>query len=135
MRMEPNPERVRSHRTWLTEGQSADGRQSRSPAVSAGRRAPEHGRPLSRATAQGPDDCNAVTLSYEPVDVPEALRELAGGRRPDACIGVEAHGHCVFATCDRANENGHRSADRLRDAILACRRGSGVRPSRPRRIS
>src|SRR3954469_4276911 len=35
-----------------------------------------------------------VTLNYEEVDVPEALKELTGGRGPDACIdavGLEAH--------------------------------------------
>ena len=36
------------------------------------------------------------TINYEEVDVHDALRELTGGRGPDACIdavGMEAHGH------------------------------------------
>jgi threonine dehydrogenase-like Zn-dependent dehydrogenase len=38
----------------------------------------------------------AVVLNYETVDVSEELREITGGRGPDACIdavGMEAHGY------------------------------------------
>jgi threonine dehydrogenase-like Zn-dependent dehydrogenase len=32
------------------------------------------------------EHCKAETLNYEDVDVLEALREMTGGRGPDACI-------------------------------------------------
>jgi threonine dehydrogenase-like Zn-dependent dehydrogenase len=78
------------------------------------------------------DSCNAVTLNYDDVDVQEALDELTGGRGPDACIdavGMEAHGHGLFATYDRVKKAMLMSTDRptaLREAILACRNGGVV---------
>jgi threonine dehydrogenase-like Zn-dependent dehydrogenase len=78
------------------------------------------------------EKCNAVTLNYDEVDVQEALRELTGGRGPDACIdavGMEAHGHGVFATYDRVKKAMMMATDRptaLREAILACRNGGIV---------
>jgi len=76
--------------------------------------------------------CKAVTLNYHDVDVPEALNELTGGRGPDACIdavGMEAHGHGLFATYDRLKNAMLMATDRptaLREAILACRNGGVV---------
>jgi threonine dehydrogenase-like Zn-dependent dehydrogenase len=75
------------------------------------------------------EHCKALTLNYEDVDVLEALRELTGGRGPDACIdavGMEAHGHGFFATYDKAKQSLRMQTDRptaLREAILACRNG------------
>jgi threonine dehydrogenase-like Zn-dependent dehydrogenase len=75
------------------------------------------------------ENCNAETLNYEEVNVLEALREMTGGRGPDACIdavGLEAHGHGFFATYDKVKQAMRMSTDRptaLREAILACRNG------------
>jgi threonine dehydrogenase-like Zn-dependent dehydrogenase len=63
-------------------------------------------------------------------DVVEQLKEMTGGRGPDAVIdavGMEAsHGHGVLHAYDRAKQAGRSETDRghaLRDAILACRPG------------
>jgi threonine dehydrogenase-like Zn-dependent dehydrogenase len=78
------------------------------------------------------EHCNAITLNYEEVDVQEALRDLTGGRGPDACIdavGMEAHGHGFFATYDRIKTATLMATDRptaLREAIMACRKGGVV---------
>jgi threonine dehydrogenase-like Zn-dependent dehydrogenase len=78
------------------------------------------------------EKCNAVTLDYEDVNVQEALLELTGGRGPDACIdavGMEAHGHGMFATYDRVKKATMMATDRptaLREAIIACRNGGIV---------
>jgi threonine dehydrogenase-like Zn-dependent dehydrogenase len=75
------------------------------------------------------ENCNAETLNYEDVNVLEALREMTGGRGPDACIdavGLEAHGHGFFATYDKVKQATRMGTDRptaLREAILACRNG------------
>jgi threonine dehydrogenase-like Zn-dependent dehydrogenase len=74
-------------------------------------------------------DCRAETLNYEDVDVQEALREMTGGRGPDACIdavGMEAHGHGFFGAYDRVKQSLRMETDRptaLRQAIMACRNG------------
>jgi len=74
----------------------------------------------------------AETLNYEEVDVLEALRELTGGRGPDACIdavGLEAHGHGVMAGYDKLKTLMMQETDRpqvLREAIMACRNGGTV---------
>ncbi len=61
-------------------------------------------------------------------DVVEQLKELTGGRGPDAVIdavGMEAwHGHGAVAAMDRVKQAARIESDRghaLRDAILACR--------------
>ncbi len=65
-------------------------------------------------------------------DVIEPLRELTGGRGPDACIdavGMEAHGHGISAAYDRAAQRVRLVTDRataLRQAIYACRKGGTV---------
>jgi len=75
------------------------------------------------------EHCKAETLNYEEVDVLEALKEMTGGRGPDACIdavGLEAHGHGFFATYDKVKQSLRMQTDRptvLREAILACRNG------------
>jgi threonine dehydrogenase-like Zn-dependent dehydrogenase len=71
-------------------------------------------------------------LNYEEVDVQDALRELTGGRGPDACIdavGLEAHGHGAMYAYDRTKQALMLESDRptaLREAILACRNGGTV---------
>ncbi|HEU0130426.1 MAG TPA: zinc-dependent alcohol dehydrogenase [Mycobacteriales bacterium] len=75
----------------------------------------------------------AETLNYEEVDVLEALRDMTGGRGPDACIdavGMEAH-HATPAihAYDRTKQIARTEFDRphaLREAILACRNGGIV---------
>jgi threonine dehydrogenase-like Zn-dependent dehydrogenase len=72
----------------------------------------------------------AETIDYAAVDsVVETLRDMTGGRGPDACIdavGMEAHGTSVMYAFDRAKQALHLHTDRgeaLRQAILACRKG------------
>jgi threonine dehydrogenase-like Zn-dependent dehydrogenase len=72
------------------------------------------------------------TINYEEVSVLEALKEMTGGRGPDACIdavGMEAHGHPLIYAYDRAKQAMMLETDRpiaLREAILACRNGGTV---------
>jgi threonine dehydrogenase-like Zn-dependent dehydrogenase len=68
----------------------------------------------------------AETLNYEDVDVLEALREMTGGRGPDACIdavGMEAHSAIpVVEAYDKAKQLTKMENDRghaLREAILS----------------
>ena len=71
----------------------------------------------------------AETIHYEEVDVYEALKEMSGGRGPDACIdavGMEAHTPGVVGAYDRAKQAMMLETDRphaLREAIMACRNG------------
>jgi threonine dehydrogenase-like Zn-dependent dehydrogenase len=66
-------------------------------------------------------------------DIVEQLKELTGGRGPDAVIdavGMEAaHGHGALHAVDRVKQATRSESDRghaLRDAILACRPGGIV---------
>jgi threonine dehydrogenase-like Zn-dependent dehydrogenase len=74
----------------------------------------------------------AETLNYEEVNVLEALKEMTGGRGPDACIdavGMEAHGHGLVYAYDRIKQLTRMQLDRplaLREAIMACRNGGVV---------
>lgn len=83
---------------------------------------------LHMAREQG----GAETLDYREVDVLEALREMTGGRGPDACIdavGMEAHGLGLVGAYDRAKQAVMLETDRpavLRQAITACRNGGTV---------
>ena len=71
-------------------------------------------------------------LNYEEVDVEQALRELTGGRGPDACIdavGLEAHGSPLSYAYDRTKQALMLESDRpiaLRQAIRTCRNGGIV---------
>ncbi|RIL06128.1 MAG: glutathione-dependent formaldehyde dehydrogenase [Proteobacteria bacterium] len=73
----------------------------------------------------------AEPLHYEEVEVLDALRDLTGGRGPDACIdavGLEAHGGMLSAYDEVATRT-FMETDRpnaLRQAILACRKGGTV---------
>ena len=74
----------------------------------------------------------AETLHFDAVDVPDALREMTGGRGPDACIdavGMEAHGSGVSYIYDRLKQTMKLESDRptaLREALMACRNGGVV---------
>jgi threonine dehydrogenase-like Zn-dependent dehydrogenase len=74
----------------------------------------------------------AETIDYEEVDVLEALREMTGGRGPDACIdavGMEAHAHGGLHAYDRVKHATRSESDRphaLREAILGCRNGGTI---------
>jgi threonine dehydrogenase-like Zn-dependent dehydrogenase len=79
------------------------------------------------------ENTGAETLNYEDVDkVPEALKELTGGRGPDACIdavGMEAHYHGPLYAYDRVKQAARLESDRpfaLREAIMSCRTGGIV---------
>ena len=69
------------------------------------------------------------TLDYTQVDIADALKDMTGGRGPDACIdavGMEAHGEGLEHAYDRVKQALHLHTDRgeaLRQAILSCRKG------------
>jgi len=83
---------------------------------------------LRMASEQG----HAEAIDYEGTDVIEALKQMTGGRGPDACIdavGLEAHGDTLDAVIDVTKQKTHLSTDRphvLREAIQACRKGGTV---------
>jgi threonine dehydrogenase-like Zn-dependent dehydrogenase len=74
----------------------------------------------------------AETLDYESTDVLEALKDMTGGRGPDACIdavGMEAHMHHPVQAYDRAKQALRLQTERpgvLRQVLLACRPGGKV---------
>jgi threonine dehydrogenase-like Zn-dependent dehydrogenase len=74
----------------------------------------------------------AEVINYEEVDVYDALRELTGGRGPDACIdavGMEGHAPGIVGAYDRVKQATGLETDRahaLRQAIMACRNGGTV---------
>jgi threonine dehydrogenase-like Zn-dependent dehydrogenase len=80
------------------------------------------------------EKAGAETVNYEEVDsVQERLKEMTGGRGPDACIdavGMEAHhGHAGMYAYDRAKQAARLESDRpyvLREAIMSCRSGGTV---------
>lgn len=83
---------------------------------------------LRMAEEQG----HAEVINYEGIDVVEALKQMTGGRGPDACIdavGMEAHGYTPGAVVDMTKQKTHLSTDRphaLREVIQACRKGGTV---------
>jgi threonine dehydrogenase-like Zn-dependent dehydrogenase len=84
---------------------------------------------LRLATADG----RTEAVNYSDVDDAfEKIKELTGGRGPDACIdavGMEAHGHTVDAVMDRMKQAMKLQFDRahsLRQAIHSCRKGGTV---------
>src|SRR4051795_12730465 len=86
---------------------------------------------LQMATARA-GATDAINFS-ENADVVEQLKELTGGRGPDAVIdavGMEAvSGHGVVHAVDRVKQAARIESDRgaaLRDAIMACRPGGIV---------
>lgn len=83
---------------------------------------------LQMAKEQG----NAEIINYEEVDAGEALKEMTGGRGPDACldaVGMEAHGTGLDALYDKAKQAVRLETDRptaLRQVMVACRKGGRV---------
>jgi threonine dehydrogenase-like Zn-dependent dehydrogenase len=79
------------------------------------------------------EKAGAETINYEQTSVREALRELTGGRGPDACIecaGLEAHhNHAGIYAYDRVKQAARLETERgyaLREAIFNCRNGGTV---------
>jgi threonine dehydrogenase-like Zn-dependent dehydrogenase len=80
------------------------------------------------------EKCGAETINFqESEDVVEELKDLTGGRGPDACIeavGMEAdHHHGLVHMYDRARQAARMTTERphaLREAIMACRSGGVV---------
>ena len=76
--------------------------------------------------------CRAETLDYEEVDIADALKDMTGGRGPDACIdavGMEAHGMGFMGAYDRVKQAMSMETDRpvaLRQALMSCRNGGVV---------
>jgi threonine dehydrogenase-like Zn-dependent dehydrogenase len=74
----------------------------------------------------------AETLDFSQVEIFEQLKEMTGGRSPDACIdaaGLEAHGTAPDALYDRARTALPLATEcppALRQAINACRKGGTV---------
>ena len=76
------------------------------------------------------EHCGSETIDYSSVDsVLETLKEMTGGRGPDACIdavGMEAHGTGLMAKYDVVKQALRLETDRgeaLRQAIMAIRKG------------
>jgi threonine dehydrogenase-like Zn-dependent dehydrogenase len=71
----------------------------------------------------------AEVINYEEIDAGEALKEMTGGRGPDACIdavGLEAHGVGFEDFYDQTKQKLRLETDRphvLRQMMLACRKG------------
>jgi threonine dehydrogenase-like Zn-dependent dehydrogenase len=79
------------------------------------------------------EEGGAETINYEQTSVREALREMTGGRGPDACIdcvGMEAHHHNPgMHAYDRVKQATRMESERgaaLREAIMNCRSGGVV---------
>ena len=78
------------------------------------------------------DKAGADVINYVESPVLESLKEMTGGRGPDACIdavGLEAHSHGLQYVIDRAKQATMMESDRpiaLREAIMACRPGGTV---------
>jgi threonine dehydrogenase-like Zn-dependent dehydrogenase len=87
---------------------------------------------FSERLAMARDKGGAEIINYEEADVIDTLKEMTGGRGPDACIdavGMEAHGTRIDAIEDKAKQLVRLGTDRpnvLREAIQACRKGGTV---------
>ena len=74
----------------------------------------------------------AEVINYEEIDAGEALKEMTGGRGPDACIdavGMEAHGMGVEGFYDKVKQAVRLETDRpnvIRQMIVSCRKGGTV---------
>jgi threonine dehydrogenase-like Zn-dependent dehydrogenase len=87
----------------------------------------------SERLAMARKHADAETLDYEEVDVLDTLKDLTGGRGPDACIdavGLEAH-HPTgpVRAYDKTKQLTRMETERghaLREAIMACRNGGTV---------
>jgi threonine dehydrogenase-like Zn-dependent dehydrogenase len=78
------------------------------------------------------DRSKAEVIDLTATNVYEALKEMTGGRGPDACIdavGLEAHGNTIGDWYDKAKTSMMLATDRLgalRQAIHCCRKGGTV---------
>ncbi len=78
------------------------------------------------------DKGGAEVINYEEMDPIDALKEMTGGRGPDACIeavGMEAHGGGIGYAYDVVKQMTKMESDRpiaLRSAIQAVRNGGTV---------
>jgi threonine dehydrogenase-like Zn-dependent dehydrogenase len=78
------------------------------------------------------EKAGAETLNFEEVNILEALKEMTGGRGPDACIdavGMEADASGVEDAYDKVKQKARLETERphvVREAILACRKGGTV---------
>jgi threonine dehydrogenase-like Zn-dependent dehydrogenase len=78
------------------------------------------------------EQCHAEVLNYEEVNVGEALKEMTGGRGPDACIdavGMEAHGTDLMAFYDKVKQSVRLETDRptaLRQVLVSAAKGGHV---------
>ncbi len=79
------------------------------------------------------DKAGAETIDYEETDVNNALKDMTGGRGPDACIdavGMEAHhGTGLLHAYDKVKQATRLETERghaLRQAITCCRNGGTV---------
>lgn len=74
----------------------------------------------------------AEIINYEGTDVVEELKQMTGGRGPDACIdavGMEAHGADLMGVYDKVKQAARLETDRsnaLRQAIQACGKGGTI---------
>ena len=74
----------------------------------------------------------AETINFDEVDGNAALKEMTGGRGPDACIdavGSEAEAHGLGGLYDKVKQVAKLESDRpnaLRSAMLACRSGGTI---------
>ncbi len=78
------------------------------------------------------DEAGAEVLNYAEVSVMDALKQMTGGRGPDAVIdavGMESHGFGIAGWYDKAKQTLQLQSDRptaLREAIQACGKGGTV---------
>jgi threonine dehydrogenase-like Zn-dependent dehydrogenase len=77
-------------------------------------------------------ECRATVINYTEEDTMAKLKEITGGRGPDAVIdavGMEAHALGLPGFYDRVKQTTKTETDRphvLREAIQACRKGGTV---------
>jgi threonine dehydrogenase-like Zn-dependent dehydrogenase len=82
--------------------------------------------------AMAREECGAEAVNYEEVDLSEYLKEVTGGRGPDACIdavGLEGHLPGLAGLYDRVKQATMMQSDRppaLRQAIMSVRNGGTV---------
>jgi len=88
---------------------------------------------IEHRLAMARDQCGAETINFDEEDVLERLRDMTGGRGPDACVdavGLEAHGSgSLGAHYDNVKTHLMMATDRLevlRQAIMACGKGGIV---------
>jgi threonine dehydrogenase-like Zn-dependent dehydrogenase len=82
--------------------------------------------------AMAREECGAEAVNYEEVDLSEYLKEVTGGRGPDACVdavGMEGHLPGIAGVYDRVKQAAMMQSDRppaLRQAIMSVRNGGTV---------